>query len=214
MHRLRVVRLPLLRPQLPTLLVLRLLRLAVARLTLARLPVTRLALVRLPVTGLLALVRLAVARLLALLRPAVARLLALTLLRLSARLVTLRARVGLLRLAVARLLAVGSLRALPWMTGLAALALGPRLLALRSGVRVVLGLAALRWAAVRALWSTSGTRVVPTSWRIGVVGHMPPRVAGGLTTGPKQANAPAAMTLTRQIPIRLQRDPHARSWPR
>lgn len=179
MHLLRVIRLPRLRPQLPTLLVLRLLRLPIARL----LP---LAWVRLPV----------------------------------ARLLTLRARVRLLRLAVARLLAVGTLRALALVTGLAlvtrltALALVARLLALRCGVRVVLGLAALRWAAVRALWSTSGTRVVPTGWRIGVVGHMPPRVAGGLTTGPKQANAPAAMTLTQQIPIRLQRDPRARSWPR
>lgn len=203
MHRLRVVRLSRLGPQLPTLLVLRLL-LPIARLltlTRLRLPVPRLLTlltrVRLPVTRLRARVRL---------------LLTVTRLRLSARLLTLLARVGLLRLAVARLLPVGSLRPLPLLTGLAALIAG--LLALRSGVRVVLGLAALRWAAVRALWSTSGTRVVPTGWRIGVVGHMPPRVAGGLTTGPKQANAPAAMTLTQQIPIRLQRDPRARSWPR
>lgn len=205
MHRLRVVRLSRLGPQLPTLLVLRLL-LPIARLlTLTRLPVSRL-------LALLTRVRLPVARLLPL---GTRLLLTVTRLRLSARLVTLRtllARVGLLRLAVARLLPMRSLRPLPLLTGLAALIAG--LLALRSGVRVVLGLAALRWAAVRALWSTSGTRVVPTGWRIGVVGHMPPRVAGGLTTGPKQANAPAAMTLTQQIPIRLQRDPRARSWPR
>lgn len=89
------------------------------------------------------------------------------------------------------------------------------LLTLRSGVRVVLlRLLASGKAGPRALWSACGTWVVPTGRRIGVVGHMPPRVSGGLTTGPKQANAPAAMTLTRQVPIRLQQDLPATSWPR
>ncbi|WP_344221510.1 hypothetical protein [Kribbella sancticallisti] len=68
-------------------------------------------------------------------------------------------------LARLRLTRLGRTRSL--LTGVLAL------LALRCGVRVVLGLS-LRWAAVRALWSACGTRVVPTSRRIGVVGHVAP----------------------------------------
>lgn len=172
-------------PRLPTLLVL---RLPLPKLRRLGLPSSVLR--RLRLTWLTRLVR-------RLPRP----LLRLT--RLVLRLAVLRLARLVLRLPVRRLPTASVARLLPLRlptTGMAGL------LPLRSGVRVVWRLAALR--------SACGTRVVPTGWRIGVVGHMTPHVSGGVTTGPKQANAPAAKTLTRQIPIRLQPDLPARSWPR